>query len=380
MATLGTKKFYQSFNGKTEQNNQILKNSGYVSISLHSAFYKSVGNFWQSIFGGNDKIALTSTITYKASDRSIEAKSIVDKRTVKADRNHPLGLSRLVALKIPTIADGLEMKIELTAIKDDNLENGLDLMNSEEFQNPLQMSSVPVGQILTVTNVIKKIFTGIENPSILEATFAGIVSTEQIANPVERERLTEGYIIVIANNDEDDDFLNQVDPTKFQVQSDGLKYENEIVQHTNLVFAVTYDKLKGVDQESSWFKKYQRAINKLDDILLSIDNEEHKKILTDSKRLWIEANALLFDDPNFIDKEKNSIKFTYLKKINERYTQYTEQSDSDFIADFTDNKIEEFNFSSELPTTNAKDIINLTNIESTKYLKELGENDMTLPL
>lgn len=304
MATLGTKKFYQSFNAKTAEKNQILKNSGYVSIVLHSAYYKSQGNFWQRVFGGNDKIALTSSITYKSTDRSVEAKSIVDKRKVKADRNHQLGLSRLVALKVPAIADGLEMKVEMTAIKDDNFENGLDLMNSEEFQQPLQMASIPVGQILAVTNVVKKIFTGVENPSILEATFAGIISQDEVTDPVEKERLTAGYIIIIANNDEDDSFLSQVDPNKFTVEGDGLKYDNATVKHTNLVFAVTFEPLKGVDQESNWFKKYQRALNKLDDMVFATNEADQKKILDDSRRLWVEGNALLFEDPTFIDKEK----------------------------------------------------------------------------
>ncbi len=380
MANLGTKKFYKSFNSKTEEKNQILKNSGYVSIVLHSAFYKSKGNFWQRAFGGNDKIALTSTITYKSTERSIEAKSIVDKRKVKADRNHQLGLSRLVALKVPAIADGLEMKVEMTAIRDDNFENGMDLMNSEEFQKPLQTASLPVGQILAVTSVVKKIFTGVENPSILEATFAGIISKDKVQEPVTKERLTAGYIIIIANNDEDDAFLSQVDPSKFTVEGDGLKFDNSTVKHTNLVFSVTFEQLKGVDQESSWFKKYQNSLNKLDDIVFANNEEEQKKILDYSRRLWIEGNALLFEDSSFIDKEKNSIKFSYFKKINERYTDLTSISDTDFIVNFTNNKIEELNLSDDIKSFDEKKILNLVNKESSQYLKELGDLNMIFPI
>ncbi|MDN3594663.1 hypothetical protein [Zunongwangia endophytica] len=380
MANLGTKKFYKSFNSKTEENNQILKNSGYVSIVLHSAFYKSKGNFWQKTFGGSDKIALTSTITYQSSEKSIEAKSIVDKRKVKADRNHPLGLTRNIALKVPAIADGLEMKVEISAIKGDNFENSLDLMNSEEFQKPLQTASLPVGQILAVTNVIKKIFTGVNNPSILEATFAGIISKEKVTEPVTKERLTEGYIIIIANNDEDDNFLSQVEPDNFTIEGDGLKYNDATVEHTNLVFAVTFEQSKGPDQDSAWFKKYQRALNKLDEIVFAENEAEQKKILDDSRRLWIEGNAILFEDPSFIDKEKNSIKLTYFKKINERYTDLTSISDTDFIVNFTNNNFEELKLSDDFNSFNEKKILNLVNKESSKYLKELGDHNMILPL
>lgn len=59
MATLGTRKFYKPFqDSQNEEENQILNKSGYVTIKLHSAYYNSKGNFWQSIFEGNDKIAL----------------------------------------------------------------------------------------------------------------------------------------------------------------------------------------------------------------------------------------------------------------------------------------------------------------------------------
>ena len=379
MATLGTKKFYSAFNTQTAEKNQILKNSGYVNIVLHSAFYKSKGNFWQKIFGGSDKIALTSTVTYKSAERSIEAKSIVDKRKVKADRDHQLGLSRLIALKVPTIADGLELKIELTAVKDDNFENGLDLMNSEEFQKPLQLSSIPVGQILSVTSVVKKIFTGIKNPAILESTFAGIISLDKVTEPVEKERLTAGYIIMIANNNEDDSFLSQVDESKFSVEGDGLKYENKTVKHTNLVFAVTFDPLKGVDEESSWFKKYQRALNKLDEIVLADNDNEEKRILQDSRKLWIEGNALLFEDPTFIDKEKTSIKISYFKKINERYTDLTSKSEGDFVVNFTEKKVENIDFIPKMKTFDEKKVLAITDKESSKYLKALGNLNMILP-
>lgn len=379
MATLGTKKFYKSLNSKTELQNQVLKNSGYVSIVLHSAYYKSKGNFWQRIFGGTDKIALTSSITYKSTNKTIEAKSVVDKRKVKANRNHSLGLSRLIALKVPTIADGLELKVELTAVKDDNFENGLDLMNSEEFQKPLQLASQSVGQILSVTSVVKKIFTGIENPSILESTYAGIISKDKVENPIQKERLTDGYIIIIANNSEDESFLSEIDQNKLSVEGDGLKYKNEPVTHTNLVFAITFEHLKGPDQESSWFKKYQRALNKLDDIIFTTEEEGRIKILQDAQKLWVEGNTILFEDPTYIDKEKRSIKLSYLKKIKDRYSELTRESEDKFIKGFSNEQFETLELANSNQRLNEKSILLMIEKESSKYFKELGKANMIFP-
>lgn len=371
MATLGTRKFYKSFNSQAADKNQILKNSGYISIVLHSVMYNSKGNFWQRVFGGNDDIALSSTITYKSSNRTIEAKSIVDKRKVKANRNHILGLSRLVALKIPAIADGLEMKVEFTAVSNDNFENGLNLMNSEEFQKPLQLSAIPIGQILSVTSVIKKIFTGIDNPSILESTYAGIISKDKVQNPVAKERMTAGYILMIANNDEDNSFLSQADESKFTIDGDGLKYDNKSVTNTNIVFSVTYEPLKGVDEESVWFKKYRNSLNKLDDIIVASDESTKKRILDDSRKLWIEGNALLFNDSTYIDKEKDSIKISYLKKINERYTDLTQVSESTFVNSFFKGNEEIVSLIPDIKSFEKKKIVDQVNRISSGYFKDL---------
>ena len=346
---------------------------------MHSAYYHSKGNFWQRTFGGNDKIALTSTITYQSSSRRIEAKSIVDKRSVKANRNHHLGLARLIALKVPATADGLELKIELTAVKDDSFENGIDLMNSKEFQEPLQLSSIPVGQILNVTKVIKKIFTGVENPSILESTYAGVISNEQVAEPIESERLTAGYLVIIANNKEDDDFLSTIEEKDLSIEGDGLKYRGKTCQHTNLVFSITYESLKGPEESSNWFKKYRTALNKLDDIVFSSNEDEKKQVLAQSRKLWVEGNALLFEDETYVDKEKASLKATYFGKINNRYKELTNESDSKFLSFYVEKKLENVDFITNLKTFDAKVISAKADSISSSYLKELAKNNIVMP-
>ncbi len=380
MGVLGTRKFYKPFkNGETEEQNQILKNKGYISIILHSAYYNSKGNFWQNIFGGNDTIALTSSVTYKSNQQSIEAKTIVDKRTVKANRNHNLGLTRLIALKVPSTADGLELKLEFTSVKDDNLENGLNLMNSKEFQKPLEMASIPIGQILSITSVVKKIFSSVENPAVLETTFAGVISKDKVDNPIQKERLTSGYIIAISNNDEDNNFLNQIDSSKLTIDGDGLKYENNTVKHTNIVYHITFENLKGIDEKSNWFKKFQISLDKLDDIFFVESEEDRTKILKDSRRLWIEASAILSEDNTYISEEKRQIKATYFKKINERYNEMQEASDDNFVNMLMEDKSDNFNFLPNLDSLNKDAIVIETEKIATNYLQELGNVNLTFP-
>jgi len=66
MHILGAEKFYKPHDSSlSDKDNQILKNSGYISILLHSVLYNSKGNLWQEIFGGVDTIALATSTIYK---------------------------------------------------------------------------------------------------------------------------------------------------------------------------------------------------------------------------------------------------------------------------------------------------------------------------
>lgn len=373
MANLGTRKFYKSFSGDNNATkNQIFKNSGYISIALHSVFYRSKGNFWQNTFGGVDKITLSSSITYQSASKKIEAKAIQDNRTLKGGRNHFLAISRLVALKVPAIADGIELKVELSALKKDNFGNAIDLMNSKEFQVPLQVSAVPVGQILTVTNVVKKIFTGIESKEQLEATFAGIISESKTDNPIEKERLCAGYLIMISNNDEDVDFLSSIDVNKLEVEGDGLKYEGKRVQHTHVVYSVSFEPLRGPDENSKWFKLYEDALDKLDDLLFTTDKKSQQKILVESRKMWIEASALLYDDPSYIGDEKKAIKASFFKKINERYEELTEDDNHTLAARFIEPK-DTPDFLPRMKSYNLNHVLRKTNQVSEDYMKNLGD-------
>ena len=377
MANLGTRKFYKSFDKTADAaTHQVLKNTGYISVVLHSVFYNSKGSFWQNRFGGTDEVVLTTSITYQNGEKTIEAKSIQDKRTVRSGRNHTLGLSRLVALKVPANADGLELKVGLTAIKKDNFENAIGLMNSKEFQEPLQLSAVPIGQILAITKVVKKIFTGIEQNNHLEATFAGIISRDKVENPIQQERLCNGYLIMISNNDEDNNFLASLDEKKLQVEGDGLKYEGKKVEHTNIIYTITFEKFRGPDEDANWFKLYQDALDKLDDLLFAAVEDDKKKILDSSRKLWVEASALLYDDPTYLSQEKKSIKASFFKKINERYNELSEGNKLEEMVNTFIQDEETLDFIPEVKKYDPSKIIEESRKVSEKYMKELGKQNL----
>lgn len=325
MPSLGTKQFWIPSAGAsaTQRDNQILKNAGYINIQLFCVNYMATGNFFQHIFGGSDKVVLATNLKFESGVSSIEASSVQDMRKVRVhdDASHSLGLQRNIAVKIPSSANAIAMDVKLTAVKDDQLEAKFDMLNKPEYQAALQLAPMIVGQVLTITSLVKKLFTDTDPQLQLQASFAGIISSQAEDNPVKNGKLTTGKLVMIST-DEGESF-DDVDERKFELRGDSLFFNNHRVENTYAVFNIGFEPLKGEDQNSNWFEKYNQAVNNLDKILVS-GEEEFSKIFNDSKTMWIEGNALLQADQTYINSEKTKIKATAFKTINDRFRELTQ--------------------------------------------------------
>jgi hypothetical protein len=332
MAILGTKKFWKPAIGAslTQKENQILKNSGYLNLQLHSVNYMSKGNFWQNTFGGKDKIALATNLKYQTGVETIEATSVQDVREVKVNKNYNLGINRNIAVKIPLNADAISIDVKMTAVKDDLLEAKFDMLNKPEYQSALQLVPTVVGQVITVTSLVKKLFSDSNPDTQLEASYAGIISSQKENNPVSKGKLTKGLLILISTNDGNS--FNNVNETNFELRGDTLYYKNKEVENTYAIFNISFEILKGDDENSNWFQKYNNSLNNLDKIHLVIEESEIDKIYNDSIKMWIEGNALIDADLTYVNKERLKIKALALKTIREKYTELSNTiSDGDSL-------------------------------------------------
>jgi exonuclease VII small subunit len=322
MPILGTKKFWKPASGasSTQKENQILKNSGYLNLQIRSVNYMSKGNFWQNTFGGSDRIALATNLKYQTGVETIEATAVQDIREVKVNRNYNLGLNRNIAVKIPLNADAISLDVKMTAVKNDLLEAKFDMLNKTEYQSALELAPTVIGQVITVTSLVKKLFSDSNPDTQMEASYAGIISAQSENNPVENGKLTKGLLILISTND--GNTFSDVDEADFEMRGDALYYKNEEVENTYVVFNISFDLLKGDDEKSNWFKKYSDSLNNLDKIISALDTEEIQKIHDDSINMWIEGNALIDADPTYIYKEKLKIKSLALKTIRKKYSEF----------------------------------------------------------
>jgi hypothetical protein len=321
MPILGTKKFWKPAQGAsaTQKENQILKNAGYINLQLYCVNYMSKGNFWQTAFGGKDTIALATNLKYESGVDSIEATAVQDKRIVKVNQNYNLGLQRNIAVKVPANADAITINVKLTAVKDDLLQAKFDMLNKPEYQSALQLAPVVVGQVITITSLVKKLFSDSDPQTQLEASYGGIVSVMAEDNPVANGKLTKGLLILISTNDGNQ--FNDVDETKFELRGDTLYYDGSQVENTYLVFNISFEQLKGADEKSNWFKKYNDALNNLDKIITAANQDEVLRIYNDSKTMWIEGNSLLDADGTYINKERISIKTAAYTEINDKFNE-----------------------------------------------------------
>lgn len=320
MATVGTRKFWKSVDGTAQQPVAILKNQGYLSITLHGAYYWSRGNLWQRLFGGVDRIALISQVTYKA-QTDVVCTAVQDVRKVPSNTGAYLGVGRAIAVKVPATANALELGISISAVPSDNFDRILGVLNSDEVKQPLQLAPPVVGAVLAITNVVKRAFTDVNPENRLDAIYPGLISLDESSSPLQENKLVGGYLMVVATEKDNDDFLGQMDPAKLEVVGDGARYDGKPLPYTYVIYNIAFDPRRGVDQGAPWSQKLRSAMQVLNKI--AIDQTKAPEVLASARNLWVEGSALLEADPNYVDDERDEITAKSFEAITKKYEQLT---------------------------------------------------------
>lgn len=294
---------------------QILKNAGYISVVLQAVQYKSNGNWWQQTFRGSDKITVSTQITWQNGSGSQVAAAIQDFRKVSVPSVNPLAIGRNIVLKAPAVADGVEMQVNISAIQDDNLGRTLQLLNSDDFKQPLQLAPVALGQILTIANLVKTVFSEADPSQALTASYPGIISDSATDDPVGNNRLVEGFIIVVVKQDAEDQI--EFDSNQLSVGGNGLLYNGKALQNTYMVYNVSCDPWRGRDTSSSWSKKFDQASSMCDELVFSAP-DQRKSTIAAACDLLKEGGALLDDDATYITLEKTKLKQAAYQELKDK--------------------------------------------------------------
>ncbi|HZO87724.1 MAG TPA: hypothetical protein VFB38_05235 [Chthonomonadaceae bacterium] len=334
---LGTRRIWKSAAGTDDAAaHQIRKMSGYVSIVLQAAQYHTSGNWWQRRFGGSDRITLKSEVIHQHGNNPVTAATIQDTSRIRVGHPFHLPIGRNIAVKLPADADGLELRAEIAAIQSDGLQAALDMLNSDEFRKPLQLAPAALGEIVTVTRLVKKLFSGDAATKRLEATYSGILSQGPDANggaPATGaaapnsagagNALCSGWLILISASD-DNDRLDQIEDTKLTVEGDQLRYDGKSVPYTYVIYRISLDPHRGVNSQATWCHRYREALSKLDKLYIA-GTKRKGQIKGEALNLWGQGNALLETDPEYLASERDKIKKDYLSQILKRYQDRLEE-------------------------------------------------------
>lgn len=315
----GTRIYFIPSTGMDPKSAQVLKGHGYVTVNLKGAHYRSEGNLWQKIFGGSDKVSLSTQITHLSGMNAVSCSSIEEVRQI--DVGHPFyfGSGRFIALKLPTDCDGIEMAITVSAVKSDNLSGALDILNSGELKGTLQLAPPAVSGALAVANVVKKLLTATDPQNSLQGSYAGRLSTASSDNPIRDFCLVQGTIILIYRESDDDTSLDDLDPGKLSTDGDGLKYDGQIVENTYAMFQVSFDQLRGEDPSAQWSGIFSSAEQALDQLVTVTSDADRQKIWATAFATFQQAVKLLIADPSYTQDEATGLSALHLSSLRKKY-------------------------------------------------------------
>ena len=311
MATLDTKKFVKpSTDGSTPE--QILKMSGYVTVGVQAVHFNRRGKIWTSIFGESDTVAITSRVTYQRRDTTITSSALLGIMRINSDI--PV-TTRTIASKVPADADSLELSIEVCAVEKDTMRTTLDLLNASEFTRPFELSPTVVGENISTTSFIKRCLADVNPTKRLVASFPGMIRSESVTRPLENNLLVNGQLILISAQDDEDNILDRATSDHMTIDGNKLKFKGKEIRSTYIIFNISTDTYRGYITHSPWFNIFQESLTTLNDLMLTRDEVEQESRYQTAVKLWLEAGALLQNDPMYLQTEKDKIKQDYLDQL-----------------------------------------------------------------
>jgi len=320
----GTRNYFIPNAGRDARSAQILTGSGYVSINLKGAHYRSGGNLWQRIFGGSDKVFLSTQVTQVLSGASPAAAnptgvSIEEVRQVRTGQPYYFGSGRAIALDLTTDCDAIEMTAAISAIQSDNLSAALDILNSGELKSTLQAAPAAVSGSLAVATIVKKLLTNTIPQNSLQAEYDGRLSASPSDDPIRDFCLAQGTLILIYRESEDDTSLDGLDPSRFAIDGDGLKYDGKPVQNTYVMFQISFTELRGENPGSQWCAAFSTAEQTLDGLITAAGDADREKLWASAYATWQQGVKLLMADRTYVESQAEGIAAKHLVSLQQKY-------------------------------------------------------------
>jgi hypothetical protein len=363
---------YTQFLPLPGNNNQqlVVKNEYYFSITFLGGNYLSYSNFLQKIFGGQNEVALMAGLRLPLDGLALsnqqEPNVVLDKRTIKTGKitNIPVVLNMLTYIPAYMESIGFTFKVATTK-KSDNFSSTLDVLNDNKG---VLNNFIPaeIGKVLGIGKIVKDIFDKIDsNKGLIELVVNDFLITPGAAAAVNHAAATsgnnilqEGYFVILVKDEQelvsgadmqqrsaaefvqiDDHEGNEKNipatattfldlraleqPALFTTKAPQLQYDEagklltvdgKIATNTYLVFKVQRHIARGENLFAGWSKKFQEAVSILKNDFTKTPARLNELTPKVNELLGI-ATSLLQDDTAFTPAEKDSIFEKYRKLI-----------------------------------------------------------------
>lgn len=318
-AGFGTRIYFLPDSG----NPQILKGSGYVSINLKGAHYRSSGNLWQKIFGGSDKVVLSTQVTRTSGTASVTSQSIEDVRQIQTGTPYYFGSGRAIALNIPADCDSIAMSVSISAVASTNLSSALSILDTGELQSTLDLAPAALAGSLTVAGIVDKLLGSTNPQTTLEGDYAGRLGTAPSPDPIGDFCLAQGTIALIYRESDSDASLDNLNASQLTAADDGLKYAGVPLENTYAMFQVSFENLRGEDPTAPWYGIFSAAAQLLNNLAVASTAGGRQQIWASAFATYQQAVNLLLADPTYTIAEAQSIAAARLKTLESAFAAAT---------------------------------------------------------
>jgi hypothetical protein len=301
-------------------NAQVIRNEEYFSIKLQSVFAYYKSGFLENI----KQLVVASQIDTSGSGQAVSS-AMINKSWQCLDKSGDfIGINDHLAVLAPATPTSVKLTISFRGVGEDKFKSVFDLLADPTMKTAMDFSPATMGALAIITPTVQKLlatpYTSSNPRQILDVDQSFAIYPR--GTPAKPDGLREGYLVVFSGRENKSAGLEKIlnlQPNQVRIGplGQGLEYfdgTSWILFNSNsyVVFSVTKVPVRGPDESSPWFQKYQDAIDAAEkDLNTSTPKQAHD----DSLGLWNEGNALLRADLNYLQSERDKIKFDRLGQL-----------------------------------------------------------------
>jgi len=288
---------------------QVKRNEEYFSIKLESVFA-----YYKSGFFENIKNLIVASEFILAESKSTIQSTVVNKTWQKLDKDGDfIGANDHLVVLAPSTASNVQIKVSFRGIAEDKFLILFQALSDPTFKSALSFSPATSATVSAIAPIIQKLlsspYTSSNPRQILDVSQSYVIYAE--TDKPKEDSLREGYLVILSSREGKSDDLKKIltllssDPSSVRIHSTTkcLEYKEgtewkQLKSNSYVVLSITKASCRGVDEGSKWFSKYKDAIE------FAKENKGKEAVAK-----WKEGNALLNEDPNYIQSERNKITY-----------------------------------------------------------------------